>query len=475
MTKYDEERKKELERQSAEDERLAQQALEEANKAQAQANAVEVGAVSSVATNVITGSPAQTQQPEAPTDSAQQPQPPQPSATPDQSSMTPEEIQRIVSGTQAQDNAQPSATSAGAGNNTTDADILQATKAANADRERMFSDIINDYYNQRKTEEEDMRRQEQANMYSSMATGATQLAAGIINMYGVGELNASPQQYNNPMADWMKKADADMKANRERRRGMADTMQRLKMQEAELKSANRLEEIRLQHSLRKEQEARELREQERKDRLDQQQWQRGITEKNMEMSRQAQERADKAQERADRQTDATIAQRWSQINDSRKATVAAMMEAGYVPDKNSPSGYRYDPQEAKKWAGSTLTTKKTSGNGKGDKDKPIRIQLLASGNLPAETIEAENEEALKNTILSNIDAVTDLMDSQKMEIIQLMENENIDADKKANLLKRYLVSSGQLRSLFRSGEAQQSSFTGAEMSPDAFLDALNNK
>lgn len=473
MTKYDEERKKELERQSAEDERLAQQALEDANKAQAQANAAEAGAASSVATNAITGSPAQTQQPEALNDSTQQPQ--QQGATPDQSSMTPEEIQRIVSGTQQQENQNPPATAAtGAGATTTDANILQATKAANADRERMFSDIINDYYNQRKTEEEDMRRQEQANMYSSMATGATQLAAGIINMYGVGELNASPQQYNNPMADWMKKADADMKANRERRRSMADTMQRLKMQEAELKSANRLEEIRLQHSLRKEQEARELREQERKDRLDQQQWQRGITEKNMEMSRQAQERADKAQERADRQTDATIAQRWAQLSDSRKATAAAMMEAGYVPDKNSPSGYRYDPQEAKKWAGSTLTTKKTSGNGNGDKGKPIRIQLLASGNLPAETIEAENEEALKNTILSNIDAVTDLMDSQKMEIIQLMENENIDADKKANLLKRYLVSSGQLRSLFRSGEAQQSSFTGAEMSPDAFIDALNN-
>ena len=390
--------------------------------------------------------------------------------------MTPEERQRIAGGMQQQAPGVKAPAEGvngaggegvGSGEAVVDSDLLKAAKDANKQREKQFSDIINDYYNQRKADEEDMRRQEQANMYSSMATGTTELAAGIINMLAVGELGATHQQYNNPTADWMKKADADMKANRERRRSMADTMQRLKMQAAELKAANRIEEAKLKHQLEREREADRRYEQERAERLAQQEWQRGVTEKNMEMSK-------KAQERADKQTDAAIAQRWSQINDSRKAQVATFLEAGYVPDKNSPSGYRYDPEAAKKWAGNTLTTKQSSST-KSGKDKPIRIQLLASGNLPAETIEAENEEVLKNTILSNIDAVTDLMDSQKMEIIQLMENENIDADKKANLLKRYLVSSGQLRSLFRpEGSKRQPTFTGGVMSPDAFIDALNN-
>lgn len=534
MTKYDKERQEEYERQRKEDEQMMREAEQGANAAQAAKNASEIGALASIAGNAAQKTAQQmtggigdkpqyeTEQEKAqnqaavekavagvtsdtrlPEDAKKQSQEQTAEFRPERdgggteenkpyypgeakgdyeqlagdSSMTPEEMRRIAGGMPQQAPTNDVAPAegvngaggggVGSGEAMADSDLMKAAVDANKQREQTFMDILKEFKSQKDEEEREMRMQEQANMYSSMATGTTELAAGIINMLAVGQLGASHQQYNNPTADWMKKADADMKANRERRRSMADTMQRLKMQEAELKAANRIEEAKLKHQLEREKEADRRYEQERADRIAQQEWQRGVTEKNMEMSK-------KAQERADKQTDAAIAQRWSQISDSRKAQVATFLEAGYVPDKNSPSGYRYDPEEAKKWAGNTLTTKQSSST-KSGKDKPIRIQLLASGNLPAETIEAENEEVLKNTILSNIDAVTDLMDSQKMEIIQLMENENIDADKKANLLKRYLVSSGQLRSLFRpEGAKQQPTFTGGVMNSDAFLDALNN-
>lgn len=526
MTKYDKERQEEYERQRKEDEKMVQEAVEGANVAQAKKNAAEIGALASIADNAaqataqqmsggVGAKPQYEKQQEQKQNQAaienavaavssdttqpvaEEKQPETKEIPPyDQSSMTPEEYQRVYGVAPVVEQAQGDNTSmtreemerldggmqqqapsneggepvvnegSGSGQAVVDSDLMRAAKDANAEREKQFSDIINDYYNRKQKEDREMRIQEQANMMSSMATGTTELAAGIINMLSVGELGATHQQYNNPTADWMKKADADIRANRDRRRNMADTLERLKMQEAELKAANRLEEAKLNHSLKKEKEEREWREREWQAKQDQIKKQNEVTEKELEMRQRAQERADK-------QADAAIAQRWSQINDSRKAQVATFLEAGYVPDKNSPSGYRYAPEEAKKWAGDTLTTKK--GSGKSEKDKTIRIPLMASGNLPAETIEVESEEALKNTILANIDAVTDLMDSQKMEIISLMENDSIDADKKASLLKRYLVSSDQLRSLFRSNEGQQraSTFTGGQMDASAFLDALN--
>ena len=530
MTKYDKERQEEYERQRKEDEQMMREAEQGANAAQAAKNASEIGALASIAGNAaqktaqqMTGGIGDKPQYETEQEKAQNQaavekavagvssdtsMPTGGSMTPEEekrisggiesvqeqqaeqraqqqaqaqqqleySSMTPEEMQRIAGGMQQQAPGGEAPAEGvngaggegvGSGEAVAGSDLMKAAAAANAAREKQFSDIINDYYNQRKADEEDMRRQEQANMYSSMATGTTELAAGIINMLAVGQLGASHQQYNNPTADWMKKADADLKANRERRRSMADTMQRLKMQEAELKAANRIEEAKLKHQLDREKEADRRYEQERAERLAQQEWQRGVTEKNMEMSK-------KAQERADKQTDAAIAQRWSQINDSRKAQVATFLEAGYVPDKNSPSGYRYDPEEAKKWAGNTLTTKQSSST-KSGKDKPIRIQLLASGNLPAETIEANSEEELKNTILSNIRGVSDLLDREKLELTALLENEDMKSDELVDRLKQYFVLSDQLRSLFRpEGAKRQPTFTGGVMSPDAFIDALNN-
>ena len=47
-------------------------------------------------------------------------------------------------------------------------------------------------------------------------TGATELAASLANLIGVGSFNAANQQYKQYSQDWMRKADADMRMQRAR-------------------------------------------------------------------------------------------------------------------------------------------------------------------------------------------------------------------------------------------------------------------
>lgn len=55
-----------------------------------------------------------------------------------------------------------------------------------------------------------------ANYNSARWTGITEVAASIANLVGVGAMGASNQQYHSYSQDWMRKADADAKANRDR-------------------------------------------------------------------------------------------------------------------------------------------------------------------------------------------------------------------------------------------------------------------
>ena len=124
-------------------------------------------------------------------------------------------------------------------------ELAEAQKSANAEQIKLFSDLINERYNEKKIAEEEMARQEKANRLSTMATGFTELGAGIINMLGVGELHAANQQYHNYFADWMRKADQDIKDHRARKKDMRDTIDRLKMQAQQVKTASRIEEMKL--------------------------------------------------------------------------------------------------------------------------------------------------------------------------------------------------------------------------------------
>ena len=70
---------------------------------------------------------------------------------------------------------------------------------------------------QRLKDEEARAAQENKTNYDSAKwTGLTEVAASIANLIGVGAMGASNQQYHQYSQDWMRKADADAKANRNR-------------------------------------------------------------------------------------------------------------------------------------------------------------------------------------------------------------------------------------------------------------------
>lgn len=326
-----------------------------------------------------------------------------------------------------------------------DAKELQAIKDTNAATLKSFTDYINEQYEYKKQREEEMRREEEGNALAARWTGAAELGAAIANMIGVGSFGASNQQYHSYSQDWMKKADQDIKDNRKRRDDMKQLQDRLNLQLQELKSSRSIQELQLARQMRKEKEAKEKAERDEAFRREQFEWQK-------EKATKAEEAQAAAQARQDKATDADIAQGWARINQTKDNYKTQMLANGWVPDEEAPGGFRYDPNEAKKYGVTTNAGK--------DKKGEIEISLLANGSLPAEVIRVKDDATLKTTLLSNIDGVTDLLDSERAAIVNLMENDEIDASKKAEQLKRYLVKSGQLRSLFRGEPAQGSADTG---------------
>ena len=319
-----------------------------------------------------------------------------------------------------------------------------------------FADIIAREEQRANDAEQEAIAQRQAEQRAAKWTGATELAASLGNLIAVGGDGASNQQYHSYSQDWMRIADQNWRINRarfdnlrDRQRALQQQLIHMKMGDAgqALNMANRQADAAYQHGVSVGQtryqtgtapiniltqaakEAAAAREQ-------------GVlTGINVEMKERDQDRQDKA-------TDASINQGWKRIENDEKAREMNMRLYGYVPDKNAPGGYRYDPSQAVR--GTSSRSSSSGGSGRG-----LEIPLMAHGNLPAETIRVKDEKALETIIFSNIDAVTDLTVMQKNALVGLLEDDSIDADKKARELRRYLVSSGQLRSLFRSQWATQ--------------------
>ena len=196
-------------------------------------------------------------------------------------------------------------------------ETLKAVQDENAARNKSFADMVNDYYAEKKRQEDEMKQREQANMMSSMATGTTELAANIINMLSVGQLHANNQQYKSYSQDWMRKADQDIRDHRHRRESLGNTLQRLKQQQAQVMAAGRLDDLKA----RQKKAANDLA---------------------------------AAQEAYNRQ---------QKENEKKAAQDAAMLAKGFRPDASDPSGYRFDPNLARQMAGARSTrAAKASGS-----------------------------------------------------------------------------------------------------------------
>lgn len=315
---------------------------------------------------------------------------------------------------------------------TEDDKYVRKMEGINAERYQNLMDYVSDIKKRQQQDEEEMRRQEQADMWSTMGTGATELAAGIVNMLGVGQLDATHQQYKSFSSDWMKKADENIREHRRRRDNMRDTLDRLNMQMNDLKSAQSLQELQLKMQLAEKKKAEEK--QERDWQFKQQQYRDALAQQEKDNAFKEKQIGIQEQARKD-----SAAQGWARINQAKENTKTQMLANGWVPDKNAPGGFRYDPEKASEY-GVKVGGKNNEG---------IEIPLVANGSLPAETLRAKDWETAANNIFINIGAVTDLTPDQKDAVAGILANEDMKPKEKAEELKRYLVFSGQLRSLFK--------------------------
>lgn len=79
-----------------------------------------------------------------------------------------------------------------------------------------FASIVQGYKDELKRAELEDKKQQEIDQKTVAWTGATELAAAIANMVGVGSFGASNQQHHSFSQDWMKKADADAKLRQQR-------------------------------------------------------------------------------------------------------------------------------------------------------------------------------------------------------------------------------------------------------------------
>ena len=91
-----------------------------------------------------------------------------------------------------------------------------------------------DFETQNAQDEEQIRNDVKAARW----TGATELAASLANLIGVGSFNAANQQYKQYSQDWMRKADADMKMQRARLDNFRERQRAMQMHINQLKQGD---------------------------------------------------------------------------------------------------------------------------------------------------------------------------------------------------------------------------------------------
>lgn len=91
-----------------------------------------------------------------------------------------------------------------------------------------------DFETQNAQDEEQIRNDVKAARW----TGATELAASLANLIGVGSFNAANQQYKQYSQDWMRKADADMRMQRARLDNFRERQRAMQMHINQLKQGD---------------------------------------------------------------------------------------------------------------------------------------------------------------------------------------------------------------------------------------------
>ena len=315
-----------------------------------------------------------------------------------------------------------------------------------------FADVAQSYNDELRRAEKEAEAETKANNAAARWTGLGELAASIVNMVGVGSYNSANQQYHSFSQDWMKKADADLRAQRqrvanlrERQRGMQAHIAQLKMADARQNQAAALAQADADYKARMNEIAAQykgsvapvLTEQEgRLKAADILQKDADVAARN-ELTRRGQNI--QAQSHRD-----SLAQRDKQF-------AAQMAAKGFNAD-GSVNVQRMSELSR------VSRTSKGSGSSSG-----LRLSLTASpdGLMPEETMEFHNPKSLFSTIQANINNVG-LSDSDKKAVDRILKGQE-NEDEKAKKLLPYVVYNPDLRRIVRRN-ADASDYAGQDYS-----------
>lgn len=99
-----------------------------------------------------------------------------------------------------------------------------------------FADYLDALAKEREQEEQEAEIRLKADTQAAKWTGATEMAAAIANLIGVGAGNAVSQQYKPVSQDWMAKAEANAKESRNRIRDVRKRQDEIRLQMQKLKA-----------------------------------------------------------------------------------------------------------------------------------------------------------------------------------------------------------------------------------------------
>jgi len=318
---------------------------------------------------------------------------------------------------------------------------MEANRVQSQNAINSFADMVEGYARNIRQAEDEGNAQVAAAQKAAKWTGATELASSIANLIAVGGHNAVSQQYRPYSQDWMRKADQDARINRmridnlrERQRAMQGQLANMRINDA----AKALELARADAKARYDQGLA----------MSQARYNNTINPlvqaaKNAEAvgkinTQGAAQVASTALH--EQQLAQSAAQHAASLAQREKEHNAAMMAKGYNPDGT------INEEAMSKLVAAQQTAKGTKGSGK---DGSLNIPLMEYNGLPRETLSVEDEKTLRRAIFSNMDGITDLPQKDKDKVMEIMDDENKTAEKKADELSRYLYKSGQLRNLFR--------------------------
>ena len=298
----------------------------------------------------------------------------------------------------------------------------------NGEQTQYFADLLKQRgLDVKKAEAEDAELTE-GERKAAAWTGATELAAAIANMVGVGSFNASNQKYHSFSQDWMKKADENRKARRKRMDDLRERQNAAGAQLSAIKASGAKDLAQLRARLVGEKAARDNSVLGVKFKAD-----------NEVAAAEATGRQAAAEATAKgKQAEISLGLKEQTRSDANRQHEDALLAQGFKRGKDG--NLEVDPDIVAARAAARGRT--TSSGGRGSS---IQVTFAASGENPEETMTI-NAQSLYNTILANKEDLGLTKDEQK-EVLRLIGSGG--AEDTAKILTAYATKNKKLRDLVR--------------------------